>query len=173
MSSLTLNEILLLSVVFRKRDVNIPAHHSLSSAGDEWRQKLHTTILVRERKKLTERKFSPFWHVSCYCLLSTGHKKAHEDSCSISYSTVCLSLWWATHTATGINGMAQCRQTQSSCKAPTPQFFCDLVSLIAHLHPSLQISLQPTWQTTNQQSGIHHNNHSVAPQCRRCGCLKM
>lgn len=153
--------------------VNIPEHHSLRlqqvmSGNKNFRQRS-----CWYKKKLTKSKFSSFWYIWCYCSLLTDHEKTQEDSCSISYSTACLSLCSATHTATGINGMAQCRQTQSSCKAPTPQFFCDLVSLIAHLHPSLQISLLPTWQTTNQQSGIHHNNHSVGLQCSRCRCLKI
>lgn len=83
-------------------------------------------------------------------------------------STVSLFIYSTSHTGTGINGMAQCRQTQSSCKAPTPRFFAHLYpSLIAHLHSNLQISLFPTWQTTNQQFGIHSGNRSARLQWGR------
>lgn len=88
-----------------------------------------------------------------------------------NHLSVCLCS--AAHTDSHINGMAQCRRTQPSCKAPTPSFFSFFFSSLLYpwchkwWHPNLQISLLPTWETTSQQSDTHCDNHAVT-EADRC-----
>lgn len=70
-----------------------------------------------------------------------------------NHLSVCLCS--AAHTDSHINGMAQCRRTQPSCKAPTPSFFSfffffTLVSLM----PQVVAPQSPNFPFTHMRNHI-------------------
>lgn len=135
--------------------MNIPEQHHLLLQQVMKKKKI---LLVKGKKKI-KRIFCSFSDISCLLLTfnrSQEVKHTRPLVLSLIQQSVCLSvcLCSAMHTATGINGMALCRQTQSSCKAPTPLFFlpsCILNSTLAPRSPNF-----PFNHTINHKPTVWH-----------------